>query len=66
MEKILSEKSSMLVGDYDPEQITALITYPEIEKCLAEGWSIKQMFVNTYGPNAVSYTHLTLPTTSRV
>jgi hypothetical protein len=54
MEKVISEKSPMTVGDYDPKRTTALLPFPEIEKHLAEGWTIKQMFVNTYGPNGIS------------
>jgi len=55
MEKVISEKSSMSVGDNYPDQTTSLLPFPEIERHLSEGWSIKQMVVNTYGVNGASY-----------
>lgn len=55
MEKIITEKSDMSVGDWDPEKRTNfLIPFPEIEKHLSEGWVIKQIFVNPYGVNGIT------------
>mgnify|MGYP003364194501 CR=1 FL=1 len=53
-EKILVEKSSISVGDYESDQSHSfLIPFPEIEKYLSEGWTIKQMSVLPYGPDGV-------------
>lgn len=59
-EKILVEKSTMSVGDYDSDESKSfLIPFPEIEKYLSEGWTIKQMSVLPYGVNGIKTpTHL--------
>lgn len=54
-ENVLVEKSSMSVGDFDPDLSRSfLIPFPEIEKHLSEGWVIKQMSVLPYGVNGVN------------
>ncbi|WP_042367966.1 hypothetical protein [Bacteroides neonati] len=54
-EKILVEKSTMSVGDYDNDQSSSyLIHFSEIEKHLSEGWVIKQMSILPYGANGVN------------
>ena len=48
-EKLLVEKSSIAKGDFASEFTSCLISFPEIEKQLQEGWSIKQMTVQPCG-----------------
>ena len=51
MEKIISEKTPIFdASDYS--QDPSLLSFPEIEKLLEDGWCVKQMFVNTYGEKA--------------
>jgi len=60
MDKVLSEKASMKVGDYEDQSISHLIKFTEIDKHLSEGWTIKQMFVTPYGVNKDNATDLVI------
>lgn len=59
-EKIITEKSSLHVGDYQEPGASHLISFSQIEKHLSEGWSIKQIFVTPYSAGGKSASDLVI------
>lgn len=59
-EKIITEKASLQVGDYQEPGPSHLISFTEIEKHLSDGWSVKQMFITPYAFNSKSASDLVI------